>query len=158
MSKTSIGRYSVCPFDPQICGSSRSIQLDESGSSTTITATGHAESADFIFGQVCNYELFWPETAKDKDQITVSVIEKADGNTLYVGQGSDGLCSTDSLKENIMQSGTTLLVDYPTKVIITAKSSEDGQDSTFQVTVRFVAAPVEQTEEEETPPPEPTID
>jgi len=49
---------------------------------------GHEKSANFIFGEVCSYEVKWPEQATDGDQLSVKAVEIAAGATVYAAYGS----------------------------------------------------------------------
>ena len=138
LSKTSLSRYSVCPFDTQVCGPNRTIQLDINGEAQAISSTGHAKSYDFIFGQLCSYELIWPEQGRSLDQIVLTVASKAEGATLYVGYSTSELQSNGFEKETILLPDSKLVVNYPDKVIITAKASDDGGDSAFEISASFI--------------------
>ena len=67
-------QYFICPFDTEICGLDRLIQVSDDQSAITVTNLGYANSSDFIFGQVCAYELLWPESSKDGDLLVVTAL------------------------------------------------------------------------------------
>ena len=52
------GHYFVCPFDSNICGEERVIAVsDDISEKVEITNSGLESADDFIFGQLCSYEL-----------------------------------------------------------------------------------------------------
>ena len=52
------GHYFVCPFDSNICGEERVIAVsDDISEKAEITNLGLESADDFIFGQLCSYEL-----------------------------------------------------------------------------------------------------
>lgn len=54
----------------------------------------NAKSSDFVFGQICAYEVKWPEEAVDNDVIVLKADTLAEGALIYVASGVDGLTST----------------------------------------------------------------
>ena len=65
------GYYAVCPYDERVCGASRVITVEPLGSEQTVTSVGNPRSSDFIFGQLCSYEIVWPEQASDGDHFII---------------------------------------------------------------------------------------
>ena len=66
--------YIVCPFDARVCGAERNLILTEDGAEQELTSLDNPKSSDFIFGQVCSYEIEWPETASENDEIMLQVV------------------------------------------------------------------------------------
>lgn len=59
--------------------------------------------------------------------------------SLYVTMSDDSLLGKDL---RIMEEGAILRVDYPTRIFVTAKASDNDEDSAFKFSTKFLAADV----------------
>ena len=60
-------QYFVCPFEESVCGPSHTVELNAAGTEAEITNLGQEKSANFIFGEVCSYQVNWPAGSVEKD-------------------------------------------------------------------------------------------
>ena len=69
------GHYFVCPFDKKICGEDRKVEIsDDISEKVEITNLSHEETDDFIFGQLCSYELLWPESVVNENTMILKAV------------------------------------------------------------------------------------
>jgi hypothetical protein len=87
----SMTQYQICPYDSNVCGPDRLVQVDADDITVTITSVGHKKSSDFVFGQVCNYEIVWPTEVKNYDKLLMRVTTMADAAEVYAAGSADGL-------------------------------------------------------------------
>ena len=79
----------MCPFDESICGPSRLILPEASGDVFYISASGNENSSNFIFGEVCSYQVEWPEEAVEGHSISLKLGELKGGmSAVYVAHGT----------------------------------------------------------------------
>jgi len=55
------------------------VEVGGDGNTVTLTSLGHEKSPDFIFGQLCNYEVVWPAEAKNDDKLFLTAMTLAEG-------------------------------------------------------------------------------
>ena len=117
----------MCPFDTDVCGASRTIQVSETDvvaaeseaeAEIVMTNLGNAKSSDFIFGQLCSYEVKWPKNAVYDDEIVLTAVTLAEGAEVYIASGAEGLFSASSNKvemmsEDKLSEGKELRIKYP---------------------------------------------
>lgn len=63
------------------------IKPNRDGSSVTVTS----KSPDFIFSELCNYEVLWPAGLKENDKLVLSATTLAEGVSVYIAKSKDGL-------------------------------------------------------------------
>ena len=69
-----------------------------SGAESEITMIGHAQSASFIFGEVCAYQITWPTDAAEGDEIKLRLTSIDGGVTVYATHGT-GFTQNEKLEE-----------------------------------------------------------
>ena len=104
----------MCPFDESVCGPSHLIYPEASGVEYFITASGNEKSTNFIFGEVCSYQLEWPEEAVEGHSISLKLGELDGGmSAIYVAHGT-GFDQAEKLEEvELSEVGQILTIAYP---------------------------------------------
>ena len=132
--------YVACPYEPDICGESREVKLLADGNVLPLSNLGAQNGSNFLFSQLCTYELIWPA-----------------GDAIELTQESELILEAESLSEgaevkvtvisgNILQSekfleqGDQLMFYYPAQVYVVAKASDQGLQSSFTINASFKAA------------------
>ena len=66
------------------------------GSSVQIATLGNEDSEDFFFGEVCSYELIWPdnEYLNERDSLVLQATQIPDSVHIYVAYGLEDLTKT----------------------------------------------------------------
>ena len=78
--------------------------------------------------------------------VILSVVWLEEGATIYLAYGDGNL--TEYLSEiDFTKASGELIVDYPQKIFLTVKASDEGLDSAFVVKARMVVIPKVSDEE-----------
>ena len=80
--------YFVCPFEESVCGPSHTIEPSAVETEAEITNLGQEKSANFIFGEVCSYQVKWPEGSVEGDTMKLGLSELEGSLTLYAAHGT----------------------------------------------------------------------
>ena len=131
------GYYAVCPFDERVCGLNRVITVEPFGKEQTVTSVGNSRSSDFIFGQICSYEVVWPEQAQDGDHFIVGATSVALGAIVSAIFGEEKINSKEFLREANLTEGVKLKVKYPLTAVITARAADTSENSDFSLSVTY---------------------
>lgn len=83
--------------------------------------------------------MVWPEGSAEKDQLNVSIKTLPENASIFVTMGDESKPGNDV---RIMLEGASLKIDYPSKLLITARASDDGENSAFEFSTRFLPASV----------------
>jgi hypothetical protein len=78
-----------------------------------MTNSSVVNSSDFIFGQLCAYDLQWPESAVEGDKMYIKANDIAEGAQVYVAAGVAGMTSGEKQSEEQLFDGKSLLIKYP---------------------------------------------
>ena len=79
------------------------------------------KSNDFIFGQMCSYEISWPEDATEYDEIVLSVLSLEEGATVYATDSPDLFDSeSDLIQEQLLSSDSKVTIKHPNSLYVTA--------------------------------------
>ena len=93
-----LSQYQACPFVADVCGENRVVS-PATDTEVTMTSRDNPDSSDFIFGQLCAYEVQWPEGSVEEDKIFVIADELDDAAQVYASYGLDDLYSNTILNE-----------------------------------------------------------
>lgn len=99
-----------CPSDPNVCGPSHTLTPDADGNFVKVNLDDSTNAADFIFGQICNYEVVWPEGSEEADQLVISVATLPENVSLIATLGDEKQLGKDV---RVAKQGGTVRVDYP---------------------------------------------
>ena len=110
---------------------------DDISEKAEITNLGLESADDFIFGQLCSYELQWPESVVNENTMIVRAVQIAEGAEVYVTAGKEGITAEEALSEEKLTAGNEMNIRYPAKVYLTIKASDQGLDSGFAIQASF---------------------
>jgi len=75
--------------------------------------------------------------AKDNDKLVLTATTLAEGVLVYAAKSKGGLETGEKAEEIKLIKDGRIEVAYPAKLLITAKASDQGTDSSFELKVTF---------------------
>lgn len=139
--------YLACPFDENICGESRTVQVLANETSVSITSLENKNSNEFSFAQLCAYEVKWPQEATDGDELIFTATYLAEGAQVFVASAKKELTSSETtggIETKLDVMDEVLRYKYPMNIFVTVKASDLGLDSAFRVNVSFLPQYIEE--------------
>ena len=146
----------VCPYKASICGDNRVVTPGLGGAEETITIVGNDNEEDYVFGQVCSYEVSWPaDTSQTDGQILLTADRIDDTANVYVAVG-DSIANARE-EQRLTEGGVeSVSVRYPDRIFVVTRSADDLSEAGFSLRVKYqIAEVVEEEEEEPETPVEP---
>ena len=74
---------------------------------------GNEKSDGFIFGEVCSYQIVWPNEAKEGDEINVRLTDIEVGTSVFVAAGEGFALGEKLEEEQLAQVNDSLKIAYP---------------------------------------------